>query len=208
MLRIIYAFDPLCGWCFGFAPALNALREARPDIAIELRLGGLVTSDRIGRYADMAGYIRSASARMATVTGVKLGEAFHDRILANSEVIASSLVPCDAILQVRKVFPQRVVTFAHAIQTAHFRDGEDLNSAGVYKAIAEKLELDVKLDLASPYDLNDDLALEFSKTLEMGITSYPTVMVQSGGDFRAIETVYEPKKFVDKIMSLITKAEL
>ena len=39
--RLIYAFDPLCGWCYGFAPALRALRQALPALEVELRIGGL-----------------------------------------------------------------------------------------------------------------------------------------------------------------------
>ena len=55
--RLIYGFDPLCGWCFGFGPALRALREALPDLEIELRMGGLVTGGRIRPYIESAEYI-------------------------------------------------------------------------------------------------------------------------------------------------------
>lgn len=88
--RIIYGFDPLCGWCFGFTPALRKLTELRPDIPIDLCLGGLVTGERVRPYAEMSDYIRGASKRLASVTGQALGEAFFERLLSRLDVIASS----------------------------------------------------------------------------------------------------------------------
>ena len=70
--ELVYAFDPLCGWCYGFGGALRALRGARPDLRIALRMGGLVTGDRIGLYSAAAEYIRTASARLTAVTGAAL----------------------------------------------------------------------------------------------------------------------------------------
>lgn len=34
--RLIYGFDPLCGWCFAFRPTMHAIREAHPDVPIDV----------------------------------------------------------------------------------------------------------------------------------------------------------------------------
>ena len=41
--RLLYVMDPMCSWCWGFAPVVEALAEqaARVGVALELRLGGL-----------------------------------------------------------------------------------------------------------------------------------------------------------------------
>lgn len=105
-LKLIYAFDPLCGWCYGFIPAIRAVTAAVPDLLAELRMGGLVTGDRIRPYGEMAGDTRGAQCQMTAVTGMALGERFFDRILSDASIVASSLVPYAAILQVRHARPE------------------------------------------------------------------------------------------------------
>ncbi len=37
---LLYLFDPLCGWCYGFTPTLSSIAN-EPDIAIEILPTGL-----------------------------------------------------------------------------------------------------------------------------------------------------------------------
>ncbi len=39
-LRLIYLFDPLCGWCYGASPTLRQL-AAREDFVVEVAPSGL-----------------------------------------------------------------------------------------------------------------------------------------------------------------------
>ncbi len=125
--RLIYAFDPLCCWCYGFAPALRALRAALPTLQIDLAWGGLVTGERIRPYPESADYVKMVSARLQEVNGVVLGEAFKAKILTDPTIISSTIPPCDVLLQVWHAAPDRVLDLAEVIQIAHFRDGSDLN---------------------------------------------------------------------------------
>jgi putative protein-disulfide isomerase len=129
---LLYAFDPLCGWCYGFIPAMEALSRALPRLTIELGFGGLVTGARIRPYAESRGYIEGASERLFAVTKQKVRPAFFERVLGNSAVVASSIPPCAALLQVRAHAPDRVLELAHALQRAHFEHGEDLNDPALY----------------------------------------------------------------------------
>jgi putative protein-disulfide isomerase len=195
--KLIYAFDPLCGWCYGFIPAMRALIAAHPDLTVDLRMGGLITGERIRHYADMAGYIRGAHQQMTSVTGMALGEPFFDRILASPTIIASSLVPCAALLQVRTARPDKTLDFAHALQIAHFQEGEDLNDPLVYARIAAETGLDLAFDLPGPRDLTAALAAEFTATRRLGVRAYPTLLAQdSDGSVAELARDYDPTRFV------------
>jgi putative protein-disulfide isomerase len=190
--QLVYAFDPLCGWCYGFGPALRAVRAALPDLAIELRFGGLVTGGRIGPYADKRAYIEAAQVRLRAVTGLAPGSDFHARILQDPSVIASSIPPCDVLLQLRSVAPGAVPDFAEAIQTAHFRDGVDFNDPGLYDRIAGEIGLDFHPDVPRPDELRPELAAQFATTAGMGVSSYPTLFLRSDADLRPITLDYAP----------------
>ena len=202
--RIVYAFDPLCGWCHGFGPALDALRTALPDTPLDLRLGGLVTGARIGPYAAMGPYIRGASARMTAVTGVPLGAAFFDRIRGETGGIASSIPPCDVLLQARAVDPARVPDLARAIQDAHFHDGADLNDPSVHADLAARPGLDLRPDVPGPHDLRPALAAEFAATRALGVTSYPTILVMSDDrPPRAVDLSYDPAEMAGRVAAAL-----
>ena len=41
-LHLIYFADPMCSWCWGFSPVIEAVRERfGPSLPIRLMLGGL-----------------------------------------------------------------------------------------------------------------------------------------------------------------------
>lgn len=202
---LVYAFDPLCGWCYGFGGALRALREARPDLRIALRMGGLVTGDRIGPYAAAAEYIRTASVRMTTVTGAALGTGFWQNIIGNAEVVSSSIPPCDVLLQVRQKAPQRVLDLAEAIQIAHFRDGQDLNDIATYVRLFEACGLDMVPDVPAPRELRADLAEELAQSRMMGFASYPTLLLSSAHGLTAIPVSYDPKKLIESVEAGVGK---
>ena len=201
--RLIYGFDPLCGWCYGFGPVLQAVRAELPDLAIDLRLGGLITGERIGPYADAASYIERASARMIAVTGVRLGDAFRRRILGDPTVISSSLPPSDALLQLRQRAPDRVLDMAEALQTAHFRDGMDLNDARTYVAVANVIGLDMAFHLRAPDVVAPAVAKEFQDARAFGLTSFPSLRLEVGGRDLDIEVSYDPKMIVAQIRSIL-----
>jgi putative protein-disulfide isomerase len=162
-------------------------------------MGGLVTGDRIGPYADAAAYIAGASARMTAVTGVALGPAFHARILGDPAVVASSVPPCDALVQVRAVAPESAPDMAEALQIAHFRDGRDLNDASVYAEIADALGIKATFDLPAPREIRPALAREFAAGRAVGLTSFPSLLLASGGTTRRIEVAYDPNRLVDAV---------
>jgi putative protein-disulfide isomerase len=197
MTTLLYGFDPLCGWCYGFVPALRHLRAEMPDLAIRPVMGGLVTGSRIGRYADMADYIRNASARMTQVTGMALAPAFFERILGNDSAIASSLIPCSAILHVRQVAPDRAADFATALILGHFSAGEDLNDPKVLGRAARQVGLELDFPPADPRHVPQSLAAEFSAARALGINSYPTLIVLSGSKQTRLETSYDPETVLD-----------
>jgi putative protein-disulfide isomerase len=141
-MRLIYGFDPLCGWCFGFVPAMRAVERSFPDLPVTLAMPGLVTGPRVGPYAEMEGYIRSASQRLRDVTGRAPSEAFFD-LIRQPGVRGDSTPPIAAITQLASAAPEATLRFAHAVTEAHFETGADLNDHATYTRIATGMGLDV-----------------------------------------------------------------
>lgn len=191
-MRLIYGFDALCGWCFGFVPAMRAVQQAFPDLPIDLAMPGLVTGARIGPYAEMEGYIRSAVPRLQAVTGRAPSQAFFD-LITRDGVQGDSRPPIAAIAQVAAHAPGAALGFAHAVIEAHFLTGADLNRVETFDRLAADLGLG-----PLRFDLEDaDL---IARTQAAGrthcITAFPTLIVQGAGRAQALPSLYDPAQVV------------
>ena len=200
MDRILYAYDPLCGWCYGFIPVMRAVAEAHPHVPIDVRMGGLVTGERIGPYSDAAGYIRGAAERMAEVTGRPLSQAFFERILTRDDIVSNSAQPCAAVLRVRErgdALGRQALAYAHALQEAHFEDAMDVNDPATHRAAMERIGLDMEVpDISRDGPLMDDVEREFATSRALGISSYPTVLVAADKRLSQVPLSYDPDEFL------------
>ena len=189
---LTYGFDPLCGWCYGFVPAMRAVRAAHPDLAVRLTLPGLVTGERVGPYAEMAGYIRGASQRLASVTGRAPSEAFF-RTIKTPGVTGRSAPPCLVLAAARERDADAALDLAHGVIEAHFERGADLNDPATYPPLLAAAGLDMDVP-----DLEADAAPLWERERRFGIASFPTLMV----DGRALPTEYDP----DRVVALVGEA--
>ena len=200
--RLLYGFDPLCGWCFGFVPAMRAFCAAHPDVPVELILGGLVTGARVGPYAEMVPYIRGASERLEAVTGRRPSDAFFERI-GRSDTVGSSMEPSIVIQDVLDhEGGDAGLAFAHEVIEAHFGEGADLNDRSLHERLyaAHGIERPVP-----PFDAvhRERMDRRFEGARALGIDSFPTVIAVRGegaggkGEGRErLASIYEPAAFV------------
>jgi putative protein-disulfide isomerase len=171
--RLIYAFDPLCGWCYGIVPAMRRVARDHPDLEIDMVLPGLVTGARVGPYAEMEAYIRGASQRLRAVTGRAPSAAFFDMI-RRPGVRGDSGPPTAVLARVKSVAPARLLGVAHALTEAHFDQGADLNDPATYRDIFAALALDLEVP---PLDDRASIVAAWAEGRAMGITSFPTLIL-------------------------------
>ncbi|MGL4207650.1 MAG: DsbA family protein, partial [Aeromonadaceae bacterium] len=71
--RLHYIYDPLCGWCYGAAPLLQAANQLA-DLEIELHAGGLwLGSRRQTMGTALRDYVRPHDERIQALTGQHFG---------------------------------------------------------------------------------------------------------------------------------------
>lgn len=205
-IKLIYAHDTLCGWCYGFIPALRHFAEQRPDVEIEVVPGGLCTGTPARPYAELSDYIKGAQGNLERVTGRKPSEAFHAMIMQDNGPVAASEPPSHAVMQMKALAPDRSVEFAHLLQEAHFGLGKDVNDPKTYDDLcAEHGFPSLDTDAITKATLADPLvANSFERCRQLGPSGYPTIFVADRGGvvLGVIPSTYDPKAFltaVDKI---------
>lgn len=180
-MRILYFYDALCGWCYGFSPTIQQfVLDHLDDFEVEVISGGMVTGDRIVPIGDMAPYISSAFKTVEDRTGVKFGDKFINKTLAEGTAIFSSLPPAYALSAFKSLLPQTQLEYAAGIQKLIYFDGIHPEHSDEYVTLAKQLGADssemlVRMD-AEEYQ--QQAKSEFQYAQQLGITGFPTTVLE------------------------------
>lgn len=180
-MEIIYLFDPLCGWCYGFGSHMQAFAAKHSDkIKFTVISGGMVTGERVGPLADIASYIKDSVPRLEQLTGTRFGAAFLNDLNGAGKTIMDSTPPSKAFVILKEQFPEQGVALAHALQSMYYKDGLDFNQTANYQAICAEFGLDFKVFQEKFDSVAYQLATkdEFKEAARYGVSGYPTVVLR------------------------------
>ena len=192
---LVYVYDALCGWCYGFAPVIERLYEEQKDrLTFEVVSGGMITGARIGPIGEVAPYIKQAYKVVEDRCGVTFGEAFLQNVLEEGSTVFTS-VPAGIALEVFKSFDHPdVVGFAGALQRAVYYDGIAPGNYVAYGTYAVPFGIDAAAFNARMYEPRYAEAAEraFRTASEIGVTGFPTVFFYDGGGWHLLARGYVP----------------
>jgi putative protein-disulfide isomerase len=205
--QIIYVYDALCGWCYGFSPVMQKLHDnysSRFDFIVVS--GGMITGNRIGEISKMAPYISSAYKGVEKTTGIQFGKNFLEGTLKEGTAIFSSVKPSIALSIIEEAYPDKVVLFAAEIQRAIYFDGIEPDKPEAYIPYVEKMGLEKDAFLSK---MNDPLYLQKAKedfllANDMGVQGFPAVFVKMGDQVTIVANGYTSYPQLEKsIMKLL-----
>ena len=126
-VKLIYYFDALCGWCYGFSSVMSKVKEKyRDKLDIDVVSGGLFLGNRAGAINQVAPHIKAGAYKSVEQrTGVKFGKSFLDDVFGAGNMTLNSLPPTIALSIVREKFPEKELDFASLLLKAVYFDGLD-----------------------------------------------------------------------------------
>ena len=191
--QIIYVFDPLCGWCYGFSPVIKKAYDTYKEKAdFKVITGGMVIGDQIGPIGKISEFLKGATARVTQRTGAVFSSLFLDTILTEGTQILSSMEPSIAVQICKQQQPDRLFEFISALHTDIYVHGLKTAIAKDYGRLAEKMNFDIKNFIN---DIQNEkykiLAQEdFQNGNALNVDSYPAVLMRYKGEFRVISQGY------------------
>ncbi|TXD80720.1 DsbA family protein [Subsaximicrobium wynnwilliamsii] len=194
-MKIVYVYDALCGWCYGFSPVITQFQEKYKDsLSFEVISGGMITGGRIGPIGEVASYISWAYKGVEKATGVKFGSEFLNKTLKNGDAIFTSVPTAIALSVFKNLDPNNNIRFASALQRAIYYDGIEPENLDAYGQIALKFGLDAKSFVLKMKDpLYKKLAEDdFKKSAELNVSGYPTIFIKINGTYQKIGSGYIP----------------
>ncbi len=184
-MKIVYVYDALCGWCYGFSPTMERFVEKYNDhLKVEVISGGMVVGNRIGPIGEVAGYISRAYKDVEKATGVKFGSNFLNNTLKEGTAIFTSVPPAIALCVFKSIRPDSQLAFASQLQKAIYFEGMKPEEYDAYGKLAGEFGI-------SPdefvIDMKEDQYLqaaeqEFRLSQTLGVSGFPTVFLSANDE--------------------------
>lgn len=187
MTHLIYVADPMCSWCYGFGPELQALLETIPDAKIDLVMGGLRAYNK--QLLDDA--TRTMLLGHWQHVAERSGLPFDEQALMRPGFIYDTEPACRAVVTARTLTDDdsglAVLAVFHAIQHGFYASARDVCDSAVLAELAvaamNQVEGEGSFDeasfgetLASPMAMSDTRA-DFEQSQQWGIRGFPALLV-------------------------------
>jgi len=197
--RLLYVMDPMCSWCWGFAPVAAALIAQARDAGIQTRLvpGGL-RSGSSALDASTRRYILEHWQAVAEATGqvFRFEEALPDGFVYDTEPA------CRALVAARAIDAARAWSLLDLIQQRFYQHGEDVTRPVQLVNLAEQAGFD-RAAFAEAFTRADTrmaTAADFSWVQDLGIAGFPTLLAERNGQLALLTNGYQP---LDRLQPLL-----
>jgi putative protein-disulfide isomerase len=204
--ELIYVYDALCGWCYGFSPVISRLhKELHSKYDFLVLSGGMVRDENVGPISQIAPYIKKAYKVVEETCGVTFGDDFLKGVLEKGDAVLTSIPPSRALAVLRLELPDRAVEFAARLQKAIYYDGMhpgDMEGLGL---LATEFGLDAQYftERMEHEEISEIIQNEFYTVKEMGVNGFPTLLLRSNDEIKIITRGY---RNYEGVMSVLSKA--
>ncbi len=195
-LELIYVGDPMCSWCWGFAPVLDQL-DQRFDIPLRVVAGGL----RPGPAAEeMDDAMRRMLLHHWTQVETASGQPFDHKALDREDWRYDTMVPDMAVVTMRHMNEAKTLPFFTALQEAFYVDGVDITDPAEYADMVQQFDVDPNEFVAQlgSEDIRDATIADFSAAQQLGVTGFPTLLLRDGEQTYIVTRGYTPFDPVDE----------
>jgi len=189
--HVLFFGDPMCSWCWGFAPELKHIIKALKGRAkLHMVMGGLRPGTCQPWDPDLRTNIRHHWQDVEAATGQPFDYArFND-----ADFIYDTEPACRAVVTVRTLDPEAAPVFYEALQKAFYADGRDITQPATLTKIAATCGVDSESfahDFAQPH-MQDLTANDFSRSRTFSVSGFPTVICIHDGSSTLLAHGYRP----------------
>lgn len=202
-MKLIYIGDPMCSWCYGIAPEWNKLKsEYQSKMEIEYVMGGLrpyfdkPISEMKDFLSDHWKHVNEAS-----------GQEFNYGILDRNDLNYDTEPPSRAVVVVKELKPDAVGTFFTGVQKLFYKENKDMNKSESYHELLASIDIDGSSfdNLFHTKEIKEATKAQFDSAKILGVTSFPTVLLQIGEEHFIVASGYSTSdkmgKTIEKLIS-------
>lgn len=190
--RICWYFaDPMCSWCWGFAPVASAIHETFGDrLRLALVLGGL----RPGTREALSPALREEILHHWHEVHRRTSQPFVFEGALPDGFVYDTEPPSRAVVAVGELVHEAVFPYFRSVQHAFYAEQKDVTRSRTLAALAERqgIEAGTFLDRFESDDVKRTTQAHFARTRRTGIRGFPTVVLEDETGYRLLTYGYRP----------------
>lgn len=201
MSGFVYFASPMCSWCWGFSPNIEALSQAFPEKNIRL----VLTPFRVDVVEPMDNKLRSYVLGQWEKVHAATAQPFDFNFSMPNNFIYNTTLVGLAIKAFKQQLADQELAFVKSLQHAFYALNKNITDEKVLCELAETFAIDIeefKRAIHSPAILNK-LKQDFELCHKLSVHSYPTLMVEKQDEYKVLVEGYLPyAELQQKIESL------
>ena len=189
--RLIYFSDPMCSWCYGFAPVIAAIRaEFGESLPVQLVMGGL----RPGTTEPMTEKAGVSILEHWTHVAEASGQPFDASVLADGFIYDTDPA-ARAVVLMRGHDAALALDFLERVQRAFYAEARDVTRPLVLGQLAAEFGFEPD-PFAEAVAGNEELKMatwrDYAVSQRAGVTGFPTLVggPDDEGHFGAVTRGY------------------
>ena len=190
MTTLYYVHDPMCSWCYAFAPTWQRIESALPaSVTVQYVLGGLAPDNAQPMPPQLRQYIQQTWHHIQSVVpGTEFNFDFWTRCTPRRSTYAA----CRAVLTAKHFDAARERAMIAAIQRAYYREARNPAELSTLGEIAASLGIDEHafMQWIASADCETALARDISLARDLGVMGFPSLVLDSGSGHQRIPHSY------------------
>ncbi|MCW9034975.1 MAG: DsbA family protein [Rhodospirillales bacterium] len=186
---IIFFGDPMCSWCWGFAPVMRSIAETYGDeIPLSMVVGGL----RAGNTKVMDDQAKAEIRHHWEDVEKASGQPFDFSFFERNDFIYDTEPSCRAVVTMRNIMPEATFGYFALLHGAFYAANQDITQTDILVELAEKFDVDSTAfrDAFESPEIQKETFSDFMSAQQLGVTGFPTLVLRDGKQLRALNRGY------------------
>ncbi len=202
-LEIVYVADPMCSWCWGFAPTIERV-DASYDIEVRVVVGGLRPGDRAQTIETIRGYLEHHWRKVAAMSG----QPFDVVALEREGWLYDTMTADTAVVTMRTMAPDETLRFLSRVQRAFYAERVDVTDPDVYGDLVDGFGVDpgAFAERLVSDEMRAATVRDFEEAAWLGVTGFPTLLLADGATTIPISLGYAPfERVAERLNGLLER---
>ncbi|WP_299760649.1 DsbA family protein [uncultured Pontibacter sp.] len=207
IIHLIYVMDPMCSWCYAFAPVVKQLvAEQKDKMQFKLVMGGLRPGTERPLEAQMKDSIRHHWQDVEKITGQPFDYAFFER----NGFVYDTEPGCRAVVSMRYLKPEAELKMAEAVQQAFYAKNNDVTKPEVLASIATQFGIaeDAFMEQYNSEEMKEKTQQDFTIAKHLQAAAFPSLYILNGTNIHLISRGYRPydgmKAHLDRVLQQLS----
>ena len=205
--EIIYIGDPMCSWCWGISPELNALKRHAADqgVPFTIIMGGL----RPGGGEEWNDQFKNFLKHHWEEVNKRSGQPFGYDIFEKENFNYDTEPACRAVVTARHIAPEKSLYFYEYVQHYFYVKSADPNQLEFYLPICETLDIDFAefSQLFNSEEMKHATQQDFAQSRSWGISGFPSIVYRKDDQLHLIAQGYAEYEDLKTKISTVSQAQ-